>query len=283
VSLDDQLRTVLNEQADMPTAPRPDVQGLISGGQARRRRRNAVRAGGGVLAAAIAVGGVYGLVQVGGGNADSVGQIADQLVPQRLPDAPEPVALEPGTYVVQARSDVVAPYTITVPAGWVAQHGVNVGKDDDQRVQVRIEPFVLEQIRLTVDTCHGDETLGAPQTSTASLVAGLRAQGSGLRVSDPVADTVSGLAATRIDLDYPGTEPLSNCRLSTTPGVEPGALQVGSGYFVMFPAETASVYVVDAGGRAQVFVTRTADDASAADVAELESVIDSIRIQTGAE
>jgi hypothetical protein len=114
-------------------------------------------------------------------------------------------------------------------------------------------------------------------------VAGLRAQGSGLRVSDPVADTVGGLAATRIDLDYPGSRPLKNCRLSTTPGIEPGVLQVWSGYFVLFPAETASVYVVDVGGREQVLVTRTRDGASAGARAELHSVLDSIRFQTGAQ
>ena len=94
---------------------------------------------------------------------------------------------------------------------------------------------------------------------------------------------MGGHPATRIDLDYPGSKPLSNCRLSTTPGIEPGVLQVWSGYFVLFPAESASVYVVDVGGRAQVFVTRTRDDASAADRAELQSILDSIRFQTGAE
>ena len=74
---------------------------------------------------------------------------------------------------------MVAPYTITVPVGWDAQHGTDIGKHQDQPDAIGIEPFVLDQIRLTDDTCHGDETLGAPQTSTAGLVAGLRAQGSG--------------------------------------------------------------------------------------------------------
>ncbi|MCR6679147.1 hypothetical protein NVV43_27100, partial [Escherichia marmotae] len=86
--------------------------------------------------------------------------------------------------------------TITVPAGWAAQHGTDIGKHQDQPGEIGIEPFVLDQIRLTDDTCHGDETLGSAQTSTAGLVAALRAQGSGPHVSDPVAATVGGLPAT---------------------------------------------------------------------------------------
>jgi len=70
---------------------------------------------------------------------------------------------------------------------------------------------------------------------------------------------------------------------ANTTGLEQGVLQVWSGYFVLFPAETASVYVVDVGGPAQVFVTRTRDGASAGDRAELQSILDSISFQTGAE
>lgn len=281
MTLDDQLREVLKEEAGMRTAAPPDVQGLISGGRARRRRRNAVWAGGAVLAAAITAGGGYGVAQMGERDADSVGQIANQPTPEPLPYSAQRVAIDPGTYLVQADDHVVAPYTITVPAGWEAQHGSDVSKHQDRPGALGIEPFVLDRIRLTDDTCRGDETLGAPQTTTTGLVAALRAQGSGLRVADPVADTVGGAAATRIDLDYPGSKPLSNCRLSTTG--EPGRLQVWSGYFVLFPPETASVYVVDVSGRAQVFVTRTRDDATAGDRAELQSILDSIHLQTGPE
>lgn len=60
-------------------------------------------------------------------------------------------------------------------------------------------------------------------------------------------------------------------------------LQIWSGYFVLFPAESASVYVVDVGGRVQVFVTKTDDDASPTDRAELQSILDSISFQTGAQ
>jgi hypothetical protein len=291
MTLDDQLRAVLNEEADLRTATRPDVQGMIRGGRARRRRRNAVRAAGTVLAAVIAAGGVYGLAQLADRDADSTGPITDVPSAQPLPDIGDGLAIDPGTYLVRTDDNVVAPYTITVPAGWVTHYGDSVGKHQEggsgaghEQEAIGIEPFALHATRLTDDTCTGDETLGSPQTSTAGLVAALRAQGHGLQVSNPVATTVGGLPATRIDLDYPAAQPVLNCRLSTEPPhIDQGVLQVWSGYFVLFPDESASVYVVDVGGRAQVFVTRVADDASAADRAELQSILDSISFRTGAQ
>jgi len=178
-----------------------------------------------------------------------------------------------------------------VPAGWDTALGTIIGKNQEDASgaghtprAIGIEPFVLDRIRLTADACIGPETLGKPQTSTSALVAGLRAQGSGPRVSDPVATTVGGLPATRMDLEYPASRPLSNCRLSeNTPGLEKGVLQVWSDYFVLFPDEDASVYIVDVGGRTQMFVTRTARDASAADRAGLQAMLDSISFQTPTE
>lgn len=291
MNLGDELRAVLNEEAVLLTATRPDVGRLIAGGRVRRRRRNAAWAVGAVLAAVIAGGGVYGVAQLGDHDASSVSPIVDQPTPKALPEAVDPVALEAGTYLVPAgNGTVVSPYTVTVPARWrgaVMHRGIVIGKNQEDasgaghtRRAIGIEPFVLDRIRLTDDTCTGPETLGNAPTSTAALVAGLRAQGSGPRVSDPVATTVGGLPATRIDLEYPARRPLSSCRLADlTPGLEKGVLQVWSGYFILFPDESASVYVVQVGDRAQMFVTRTADDASAADRAELQSILDSITFQ----
>ena len=45
MTLDEQLRAALSQEADMQTVPRPDVDELISGGRVRRRRRNQGRIG----------------------------------------------------------------------------------------------------------------------------------------------------------------------------------------------------------------------------------------------
>ena len=97
------------------------------------------------------------------------------------------------------------------------------------------------------------------------------------RRSDPVAITLGGLQAARIELDVPSDRPRSGCRLGR------GGLQVwrsqGDDYFVLFPDERASVYVVDVAGRALVFVTKSDGEVSAADRAEVESIMGSIRFE----
>ena len=45
MNLGDELRAVLNQEADMQVTQGPDVDRLIMGGRARRRRRNLTRAG----------------------------------------------------------------------------------------------------------------------------------------------------------------------------------------------------------------------------------------------
>jgi hypothetical protein len=77
MSLDDQLRTVLTQEADLRTAPPPDIDGLIRGGRARRRSRSIARLG---VVAAVAVlvgGGVYGVAQDGPSDTGSGPTIAN--------------------------------------------------------------------------------------------------------------------------------------------------------------------------------------------------------------
>jgi len=82
MTLDEQLRAALNQEADMVQAPAPDVDRLISGGTVRRRRRTATRLG--VAAAVVAVlvgGGVYAATQL---ESDSA------VEPAQPPSTPTP-------------------------------------------------------------------------------------------------------------------------------------------------------------------------------------------------
>jgi hypothetical protein len=64
MNLDEQLRAVLNQEAEMQTPTRPDIDGLVIGGQARRRRRRTTLIGTGAAAAVFVGGGVYGVAQI---------------------------------------------------------------------------------------------------------------------------------------------------------------------------------------------------------------------------
>jgi hypothetical protein len=191
-----------------------------------------------------------------------------------LPAANEPVALDAGTYLVAASGATLADYTVTVPEGWTGSSGVELKKNEDTPQGMSVLPWAADEIAIFEDACHGE--LGDPgpvPANVAELVSALRAQRSGPIVGDPVATTLGGLPATRVDLDYPDRMARADCRIGT------GQLQVWDGYFVFFPNHTASLYIVDLENGSQVFVVDTADDVSAADRAELQAIVDSISFE----
>jgi hypothetical protein len=96
MNIDQQLRAVLGQEAEMQNAPAPDVDRLISGGRNRQRRGRMARVG---VAAAIAVlvaGGVYGVTKTDPGAAFEPAQSPSTMTPQAYRADGAPV--EPGTY-----------------------------------------------------------------------------------------------------------------------------------------------------------------------------------------
>jgi hypothetical protein len=258
----------------MHTAPPPDVDRLNGRRRARRRRRNILV--GAVLAGVVVVAGGCGAVN--GGDADSeapiVTQPTDSSSPEAFPSGDEPVALEAGTYLIAGSDSDLAGYTVTVPDGWTGDSGSDLKKDEDTPQGIGVSPWALDDIGVFEEACRGD--LGDPglaPANVAELVSALRAQESGPIVSDPVATTLGGLPATRIDLDYPDRMARAHCRVGT------GQLQVWGTYFVFPPNHTASLYVVSVAGQSLLLLVDTADRASDADRAELHSILDSIKFE----
>ena len=123
MSLDDQLRTALDQQADLRYAPPPDVHGLISGGRARRRRRTATRAGFGVVAVALVLGGAYGVTQIDSGRAHTDSAPAAVMTLPSFQDT-EFVPIKPGKYRMAVGADahharIEAELTVKGP-GWLS-------------------------------------------------------------------------------------------------------------------------------------------------------------------
>ena len=100
MSLEEEMRTTLNREADARTVPAPDVAGLILRGRARRRRRNVVRLGVGVVATALVGATAFGVVTL---DPRADGELASE--PQPSPRATLETwsedgraTLDPGTY-----------------------------------------------------------------------------------------------------------------------------------------------------------------------------------------
>ena len=121
MNLDEQFRAALNQEADMQTPTRPDIDNLISGGRTRRRNRRTMRIGI-AAAAALVVGGVYGVMHVDRGDTASQPRIATQ--PSQSSDA----ATSPPPYQDLAGA-LPSPGTYRKTVGYDASSGTSIGAD----------------------------------------------------------------------------------------------------------------------------------------------------------
>ena len=211
MTLGDELRAALGQEAEMQNVVRPDVAQLILGGRARKRRRNATRASSAALVVVLLGGGVYGATQLGDGNPEGSG-IVDQptstaeasgAAPATLAADPGRGDLEAGTYRVLVGSDsagspIEADLTVAGP-GWrsgnfpVLQDSESVGGFGVY------QPFALAAASGCSDDLVSTE-LGDSPHSLAQLLAELP----GSTILQPVtAGEVLGRSAVHLRLRIP--------------------------------------------------------------------------------
>ncbi|MFL6204227.1 MAG: hypothetical protein ACJ739_02670 [Acidimicrobiales bacterium] len=210
--------------------------------------------------------------------------------PATLPSIPldEGPPLRAGTYRVSSEGlhDVpgadslvwsIVDYTITIPEGWNGHTGHYLSKHedgDDELDTVGLYPVLVDEI--FADPCPGEAgATVAVGPEVNDLVDALIAQ-PGPSKSEPVETTIGGLPATRVDLEIPEGADLTSCRLA--PGLQIWFSEASDAYFVLMPGYTASIYAVDVDGERQVFLTQHGPEASDEDLRELQSMLDSIRI-----
>jgi hypothetical protein len=196
------------------------------------------------------------------------------LVPES-PDSGEHTPIAPGRYLVPSSAWSVADFTITFPAGWTQQYGHLYAHSEqaDESDEIGFYPVVVDKI--FADACHSGQGLVEVGPGVGDLVAALRAQ-PGPEVSRAVKVTFGGYPATRIDLTVPKGLDLDRCR--------EGGLQIWyrasvDEYLVLLADGTISVYILDIDGQRQVFVSQYHATNTAAERAELQAVVDSVRIQ----
>jgi hypothetical protein len=182
MTLDDELRVALNQEADMQVTTGPDVDRLIVGGRARRRRRHLTRAGGSVLAVALVAGGAYGVTQIDRSDAGSTGVAERETVtpepsgaaaPPVLAVDPGPKDLEPGTYRIMVGTDatgapIEADLTVEGP-GWMSGNFPVLQEDETSGGFGVYRPYALGDGSGCVDGALNADVDGSPQALARQL------------------------------------------------------------------------------------------------------------------
>jgi len=191
--------------------------------------------------------------------------------PSRIPFAGE---IEPGEYLVDSSLWTAVPYTLTLPAGWVAENdGRTISKHPDEKRELSLNPFILDEIYR--DTCGpGEQPVGIGPT-VDDLVTALQAQ-IGPAKSAPAEVDVGGQPGTRIDLTVPPEIDIDACRLKGF-GLQLWLDVHGDKYQVLLTDGTISVYMADVDASRFVLTTQLRVGSDPAEIAEMKAIVASIR------
>jgi hypothetical protein len=194
-------------------------------------------------------------------------------------DEGEHVRLESGTYLVPRSAWSVADFSVTLPEGWTVQYGHAFARHHDQPEEFGFYGVVVDKI--FSDACAGEGGATTPvKPGVDALVTALVDQAGGAVKTTPVSTSLGGYPATRVDLRIPRRLDLERCQMAEYgfSGLQVWYSEAADKYFVLLPGDVARIYVVDVHGERQVFLAQVADPGADADRAELDGVLDSIRI-----
>jgi hypothetical protein len=193
---------------------------------------------------------------------------------QALPTSDGPI--QAGTYRLAASPWSHADLTVTVPAGWGVQYGHLFVKHPDAQDELGFYPVLVD--RIYADACAGSNGSEVEIGPGVDDLAAALAEQAGPSVTAPMPTTLGGFQGVRLEMTVPPDFDLSTCNVQDV-GLQVWKSAPADKYFVLLPAAVTTVVILDIGGRRQVFVAQVGDEASAADRAELQDVLDSIRIE----
>jgi hypothetical protein len=193
-------------------------------------------------------------------------------LPTQIPILPSSGVVRAGTYRMVDNPQILA----TVPEGWQSDFdGVDLHKHADETTRVGVDIFA-GGLRVFTDACASegkDQSIGP---TVQDLITALRAQ-QNATVTEPVDVTIGGLPGKRVQISAPTGLDASQCHI--------GSLQIweralgGAWLAGMTQTLVATIYLVDSPtGRLAIYPYAGAN-ASAADIAERDAMLASIRFE----
>lgn len=187
--------------------------------------------------------------------------------PAATPAPLGPGALEPGTYVLG--HDLNA--TVTVPAGWENLKDQGVAKDTGggSGMAVLFWPFAGDLREVYTDPCAWSTTIIDPPVGpTVEDLANALASQSMRGDPVPTDVTIDGYQGKLLEMTVPGDIDFAAC--------DGGQFRSWLGRLHQGPGQTDRVYILDVDGERQVLIAHRMPDATAAELAEQQEVLDSI-------
>lgn len=183
--------------------------------------------------------------------------------------------LNPGTYFVDNPAVTPARFTMEVPAGWETIEGGFVGKIADRMFYASVSSWVVDQVY--ADPCQwvGAELEPALGPTVDDLATALSSQ-VGRDASPPTDVMLGGYPGKVVELSVPDDFDVTTCdneefRMWRSLG--------SAGGYNYGPGQRDTVYIIDVDGERLVIHALYTPLASEADVAELQAIVDSIRIE----
>jgi hypothetical protein len=192
--------------------------------------------------------------------------------PRAMPSAG---SLEPGTYRIADAAFTPVDLVVTMPAGWVNSSFGVLAKHARTPMEVGLAPDVVTHVY--GDACNAEGEGAAVGPAVDDLVAALLAQ-QNVDVTGPTSVTIGGYPAQRLDLAPPPGLDLGACS-EAQPVIRIWSNQPANIVFMLAAGHSASVYVADVDGQRVVIATDTGPEATDADIAERDAIVDAIRIE----
>jgi hypothetical protein len=222
----------------------------------------------GLVAAAVVAAVLLGVTLFGRGpNTGSDPESTPTPIPTATPPPLSGGLLDPGTYTLVGE-DLNG--TLTVPAGWANLGGRGVTKGGDQTFTVvTFWPFPTDFEEVYSDPCQWETSVIEPSVGPTvdDLANALAAQ---LMRGDavPTAVTIDGYEGTYLEMSVPTDIDLASC--------DQGEFRSWAGRFHQGPGQVDRVYILDVDGVRHVLIAHHMPDATAADLAEQQAIVDSI-------
>jgi hypothetical protein len=202
---------------------------------------------------------------------------ASAAVPE-FPGVSDDVA--PGTYLWAAGGATPADITFTIPAGWMSRYGIP-HKDRGGPGEIAVGNWIISNVY--ADPCQWQGSLLDPAVGPTvdDLATALVAQ-KGRNATAPTDVTLGGYPAKQVELSIPADLDRATCdggviRTWVAPG-EDTALVNDTENLGTHAGQLNVVYIVDVDGDRLVVDTWHMPGTSAADLAELDAILASMRI-----